>query len=182
MRSDALILLLITGMPGAGKSIVAEFFKEEGFPVICMGDVIREEVKKRGLEYTPETGKKIMLELREKYGNNAVAIKCIEKIKQLKEEKIVVEGVRSLDEVEEFKKIAKIKIIGIHASPSIRFERLSTRKRGDDPNSYEIFKERDLRELKIGLGNVIALSDIMIINESTLEDLHQECVKIKENI
>jgi len=173
-------LLLITGMPGAGKSIVAEFFKQEGYPVICMGDIIREEVRKKGLEYTPETGKKTMLELREKYGNNAVAIKCIEKIKKMDDETIIVEGVRSLDEVNEFKKIANIKIIGIHASPETRFKRLSTRKRGDDPDNYDIFQERDLRELKIGLGNVIALSDIMIINEYSLDDLKQNCIKIKE--
>ncbi|MFW9927462.1 MAG: AAA family ATPase, partial [Candidatus Thorarchaeota archaeon] len=59
-------LIIVTGMPGAGKSGIAEAFHDAGFPVIVMGDVIRKETKKRGLEPNPENTKKVMLELREK--------------------------------------------------------------------------------------------------------------------
>ena len=54
-------ILIITGMPGAGKSEVADAFHNAGYPLIIMGDVIREETKKRGLEPNPENTKKVML-------------------------------------------------------------------------------------------------------------------------
>ncbi|MHA2360535.1 MAG: AAA family ATPase, partial [Candidatus Thorarchaeota archaeon] len=36
-------LIIITGMPGAGKSEIADAFRDAGHPVIVMGDVVREE-------------------------------------------------------------------------------------------------------------------------------------------
>ena len=41
-------LVVVTGMPGAGKSEVADTFRSANVPVIVMGDVIREEVRRRG--------------------------------------------------------------------------------------------------------------------------------------
>ncbi|MHA1862574.1 MAG: AAA family ATPase, partial [Candidatus Thorarchaeota archaeon] len=61
-------IIIITGMPGAGKSEVANAFHNAGFPLIIMGDVIREETRNRGLEENPENTKKVMLELRELHG------------------------------------------------------------------------------------------------------------------
>ena len=46
-------LVIVTGMSGAGKSGVAQAFHDVGIPVIVMGDVIREETRKRGLEPNP---------------------------------------------------------------------------------------------------------------------------------
>jgi len=37
----------VTGMPGSGKGIVAGVAKSLGYEIIRMGDVIREEAKKR---------------------------------------------------------------------------------------------------------------------------------------
>jgi dephospho-CoA kinase len=58
-------LIIITGMPGAGKSEVANAYHNAGRPVIIMGDSVREEVQRRGLQANPENTKQVMLELRE---------------------------------------------------------------------------------------------------------------------
>ena len=39
-------------MPGAGKSTVATILQQNGFSIITMGDVVREEAKRRNLELT----------------------------------------------------------------------------------------------------------------------------------
>jgi hypothetical protein len=49
--------------------------------------------------------------------------------------------------------------------------------REDDPSNYDQFKARDEAELGFGIGNVISLSDKLIINES---DLESYCEKINE--
>ena len=49
-------LILIVGLPGSGKSTVADFLKNKFNAVIVhSGDIIREEIKRRGWEYNPKT-------------------------------------------------------------------------------------------------------------------------------
>ena len=65
-------------------------------------------------------------------------------------------------------------IVSVFANPMIRFERLKNRMREDDSQDYDGFAERDFRELGFGLGNVISLSDRMIINESDIESFMEK--------
>ena len=54
-------------MPGSGKGEFAEIMANNGCPVFSMGDMIRLEVKTRGLEESPEIFGIIAAELREKF-------------------------------------------------------------------------------------------------------------------
>ena len=161
-------------MPGAGKSEVANAFHNAGFPLIIMGDVIREETRNRGLEANPENTKKVMLDLRESHGLGAIATLCLDGLHKQESDIIVIEGCRSIAEIDVFDDYAEeVAIICVHASPKIRFSRLQERNREDAPSNWEIFRERDIRELSVGLGGVIALSDIMLINEGTLDKIRK---------
>ena len=159
----------ISGLPGSGKSLVSEIAAKKGAAVVSMGDIIREEAKKRG-ESTKETAQK----LREEFGQYIVSELTIKKVKKLQEEdpesKIIVEGIRSPHEVDMFKEnFEDFIILSIFANPSLRFERLKLRMREDDSTDYAEFKNRDQMELDFGIGDVISLSDKIIINESDLE-------------
>jgi dephospho-CoA kinase len=164
----------ISGMPGSGKSIISEIATERGAMIVSMGDIIREEAKKRG-ETTKETAKN----LREEFGQYIVSELTIKKIKMLQDEglekSIMVEGIRSHHEVEMFKEnFDNFIILSIFANPSLRFERLKKRMREDDSTDYNVFKARDEMELEFGIGSVISLSDKLIINESDLESCHEK--------
>jgi dephospho-CoA kinase len=172
-------LVILTGMPGAGKSEVAEAFHAAGLPVIVMGDVIRKEVKRRGMDVNPKNNKLVMLELRKRDGPGAVAKHCMESLKNSDSEVVVIEGCRSLAEVDVFDDYAdEVCIVCVHSSPKVRFSRLQQRGRKDDPQDWVTFRERDLREVSVGLGAVIALSDIVVVNEGTIEELQNESRKL----
>lgn len=159
-------------MPGAGKSMVANAFRDADYPLIVMGDVIREETRKRGLDANPENTKKVMLELRKLHGPGAVATQCLDGLCNQESNIIVIEGCRSIAEIDVFDDYAdEVIIVCVHASPKVRFSRLQERNREDAPPTWEVFRERDIREITVGLGGVIALSDIMLINEGTLDTL-----------
>ena len=176
-------IIIITGMPGAGKSELADAFHEIGIPVIVMGDVIRNETKNRGLEPNPENTKKVMLELRELCGPGAVAKHCLDTLHELSSDTIVIEGCRSIAEVDVFDDFAdEVVIVCVHSSPKERYSRLRERNRADAPKSWDVFKERDLREISVGLGGVIALSDIMLVNEGTLEELRTTSNQIAKKL
>jgi len=215
MNADKLVVGL-AGMPGSGKSLVVEAARELGYAVVVMGDVIREETVKRGLELTPqnvgrvmlqlraESGNAVvvmgdvvreettnrgleltpqnvgavMLQLRAERGNTVVAMKCVPKIEEQASSKVLVDGLRSLYEIDAFKEhFAKFAVVAVHASPETRFNRLFSRRRSDDPHGWEVFQERDIRELGVGLGNVIAMAEQLIVNDNSVEDVK---VAIKE--
>jgi dephospho-CoA kinase len=169
MNADGLVVGL-AGMPGSGKSLVVDTAREMGYAVVVMGDVVREETVKRGLELTPQNVGKVMLQLREEGGNTVVAAKCIPKIEEQAGGKVLVDGLRSLWEVDAFKAhFAKFTVIAVHASPETRFNRLFNRRRSDDPDGWEVFRDRDVRELGVGVGNVIAMAEELIVNDNSVE-------------
>ncbi len=158
--------ILVAGLPGAGKSIVASVASRMGLRVYTMGDVVREEVRRRGLEPRPENFNRVARELRERYGPTVVAERTLERIERDGVQGVIlVDGVRSLDEVRVFRSRGPAVILAVHASPRTRFERLRARGRPGDPKTWEEFERRDMTELSFGLGNVIALADYMLVNE-----------------
>ena len=169
LNADKLVIGL-TGMPGAGKTVFVEAATAVGYVKVSMGDVIREETQRRGLELNPQNVGKVMLDLRRDSGNNVIAERCVPKIKAQVSDKIVIDGLRSLSEVEVFKaNFAGFKLIAVHAASDVRFARLSRRGRSDDPKIFDAFLERDMRELSVGLGNAIALSEHVLVNDCSIE-------------
>ena len=177
------IVIGVAGMPGAGKSVVTKVAERMGYPVITMGDVIREETKKRGLHLTPESMGTIMLKLREEEGLAVIAKRCIAKIESAEGRTVVVDGLRSLDELGEFKRhFEKVVLIAVYASSETRFRRLFRRQRSDDPQHWASFNERDMRELSVGLGKAIALADYLIINEGTRIEAERKILDVLRKV
>ena len=164
------LIVCLTGMPGAGKSTIANGLKEKGFEIINMGDAVRAEAEKRNLEPTGKNLGKLMLELREKNGPGAVAELIKPSIENSNSNVIVIDGIRSNDEIEVLKKSANVKLLSILASTDTRFTFLHDRGRSDDPKSREIFEERDNRELGIGVGKSIESADESISNNELTKD------------
>jgi dephospho-CoA kinase len=85
---------------------------------------------------------------------------------------IVIDGIRSIAEVEVLKKVGHVRLLAIHASQDTRFKHLKERARADAPSSGNEFAGRDKRELSVGLSEAIALANEMISNNDlTLEQL-----------
>lgn len=176
-----MLLVAITGMPGAGKSTAAKALEAHGFKRIVMGDVIREETRRRGLEPDQSNTGKVMLELRERFGPGAVAEACLRSLEGMKSEVVVVDGVRSFSEVEVFARVGMVRLLSVAASRDRRFRLLTSRARGDAPEGRAAFDERDRRELSVGVGEAMALADETISNErATLDEIGDRAVEVVE--
>jgi dephospho-CoA kinase len=111
-----------------------------------------------------------MLELRAKEGQYVIAKKCIPKIETQASNRVLIDGLRSLYEADIFKEhFTSFTLVAVHTPPNMRFERLKIRGRSDDPPNYEVFHERDMRELSVGLGSVIAMAEKIIVNDNSIE-------------
>jgi dephospho-CoA kinase len=161
------------GLPGSGKSTVLKAIEDLGV-IITMGDVIRNEASQRKIEPSDENLGKIAQELREEFGPEIIAKKCVELIKNLDSEIIFVDGLRSIAEVKEFRKSWNFPIIAVIIDDKTRFERLSKRGRPDDPNTLEDLKERDEREIDFGLNDVINSANYKINNNVSEEEVQEK--------
>jgi|TARA_B100000809_G_scaffold204278_1_gene205594 dephospho-CoA kinase len=157
-------------MPGAGKSTIAEGLEPKGYDIINMGNAVRVEATKKNLEPTRSNLGKLMLELRKKNGPGAIAELITPQIESSTADVILIDGVRSNDEIQVLKKFGNVKLLAIHASSDTRFNFLQKRGRSDDPQTKDHFQERDNRELSIGISNSIALSNDTISNTGLTKD------------
>jgi dephospho-CoA kinase len=168
MSKDTLIVGL-TGMPGAGKTTVANYLSQKGFPLLVMGDVVREVAENDGLELTSDNLAKLMLRLRKRNGPEAVAHLIVNKIKLMKKEDkqlsvVIVDGIRSMAEVRLLRRIGSVKLLAIHGSTFTRYTHVRERGRSDVPSNLGEFDKRDKIEMDVGISNAIALADETISN------------------
>ena len=172
------------GLPGSGKSTVLKAIEDLGI-VITMGDVIRNEAKVRNIEPTDENLGKIAQRLREEFGPEIIAHKCVELIKKLDSEVVFIDGLRSLDEVKVFRESWKFPVVAVIVDDDIRFERLSKRGRPDDPDVMKDLKERDEREINFGLMEVIKNANFDVNNNFSVKKVQKMTrhliLKIMEN-
>lgn len=160
------------GLPGSGKGEVAEVAREEGVPVVVMGDVIREECRDRGLDPAEHHGE-MAGTLRDEEGDDAIAARSLPKIRSAVEESdaVLVDGLRSMVEAERFRDAFgdDFLLISVEAPFDLRAERLDERGRDESDSDLEALRERDERELDFGMGDVMADADAEIDNTGSLD-------------
>ncbi|HVL48491.1 MAG TPA: AAA family ATPase [Candidatus Thermoplasmatota archaeon] len=172
--------IAFAGMPGAGKTIAVEVATEMGFPVFRMGDAVWAEVRARGLALAPDVVGKVASEMRERHGRGVWADRTADRAIASGAPVVVIDGVRSMDEVGVFR--ARLGedfiLVGIHAAPRLRLARLLARHREDDVRNEAEFEARDTRELGWGLGAVLALADVMLVNHGSVEGIRREVAAV----
>ena len=165
-------LIVVAGMPGAGKEEFLNVARDMDIPFLRMGDLVRELYPKRGDEDRDLTLGQFANIERERHGYNIWAKRALERMSG---NIYLIDGCSSMDEVMAYRSLSDdVNIIAIHAPPRIRYDRLVKRQRDDAPRNVEEFDARDSREMGWGLANVIALSDHLIVNDGSLEKFREE--------
>jgi len=178
-------IIAFTGMPFSGKTEAVEIARKKKIPIVRMGDMVWDEVKKRGLELSDKNVGFVANEMREKHGPRVWAERTAKKIKSMDNvDFLVIDGIRNVEEIDIFKKELgeEFIVVAIEVSDKTRYERAMSRGRQDDSKDIEKVKERDRREIGWGLAEVIASSDIVISNEKDIESFKAEIRKIFDKI
>ena len=166
------LIVCLTGMPGSGKSTIVSALKSKGIEALNLGDGVRAEAKRRNLEPSGDNLGKLMLQLREKNGPGAIANLLTDQIQNSQSNIIIIDGIRSIAEIEVLKNVGSVKLLSIEATADTRFKFLKARGRSDDPETKEKFAERDNREISVGIDQSISIADETISNNDlTLDEL-----------
>lgn len=177
-------IIAIVGLPGAGKTEASQFFDKKGLPVISFGKVINDYIDKNKLEQTTQVHKQVRLDIRAKYGKEALAVLNKEKIESELEKNniIIIDGMRSWEEYIYLKKeLPKIKlyILSLFADKHTRYHRISIRLY----RSNLFGEQRDIDELvDTNMGNTIAFADYLIKNNFSLEEFHDKLEEVYRTV
>lgn len=177
---EALRVVAIVGMAGAGKSEVARVFTEHGFSRVRFGDITDDEVRKRGLELNEENERRIRELLRAEYGMAAYARLNLARIDVvLKTSDVVVDGLYSWEEYLFLKDYYgdRLYLVAVQSSPETRYARLGSRL--SRPLTTAEAASRDRAEIEnVNKGGPIAMAHFTVINEASLEDLRSEVSEV----
>ncbi len=171
------VVIGVTGMPGAKKSVVAQLLARYGFLLFEMSSFIKESVVARGHIPTLQNLAEVSSQLRKKHGADIIARTCWESAKHAGSKGVVIDGIRSMDEVRYFRSVSSwFILLHVHASPETRFERAVRRQ--IEPLTPKEFYKTDRHNLELGVSEVIALADYVIVNDTYNSRNLEEEVKI----
>lgn len=178
-------IIALTGTMGAGKGTVVKYLKSKGFEYYTYSDILREEAKNLGYKPTRENLQKIGNMLRKDYKDMGILSKKL--LEKIKSDKVVLDGVRNIAEINALRQRKDFYLIGIDSNQKLRFERLKNRARKGDPKTFEEFKKIDDKENKsIGSGQEIfkclERADYLIENDGTIGELREKVDEILEKV
>lgn len=179
------IVVGIVGPIASGKGVASEVFQNKGFKHYSLSNRIREELRERGL---PEDDRlhqqNVGDELREKFGSGVLAQMTIEKIRDDKERKIVIESIRSPGEINVLRESLGAFILGVDATQENRFKYLKGRGREGDATTWKEFLKFDTRETsgkrgdhQIQVDQCLKMADLVIRNDGSKDELVTEVEK-----
>ena len=176
-----MVIVVVVGMPGSGKDVLLQSAIALGFGHVGMGDVVRTYAARSGLDASDQSIGGFASSERQKHGG---AIWAERTLKNMPEGNVIIDGSRSLDEINFFRKRLGdgLKVIAVHAPQEMRFKRLQLRHRDDDPENFEAFARRDNREMTWGIGKAIESADIAIDNNGSLDEFKIQCMNILHSV
>jgi dephospho-CoA kinase len=173
------MILGITGSFGAGKGAVVDYLvQEKGFVHFAARTFLIEEIQKRELPVNRDTMASIANELRAEHGPTYVMEELLKEAEASGKD-AVIESLRAKAEVAYIQQEGGI-VLGVDATPEIRFARVIKRASETDHVTYEKWVEQEKKEMnpsdpnKQDIFGALKLSDVIIENDGTIEELYQK--------
>ena len=178
------LVIVVAGMPGAGKEEFVKTARSRLYAVVRMGDIVRETALRTGVDMGDRGIGGFASSQRREHGEDVWAGRTLERLKELDAYNVVVDGTRSHHEVETFRRSlgSRMRLVAVEASQETRYKRLVARGRSDAPESFDDFKERETRESGWGIGKAIKMADVVISNDGSLETFKQDVLKLLEEL
>jgi dephospho-CoA kinase len=177
-------IIAIVGMPGAGKSVAAQFFHNKNIPILRFGDQTDIGLAELGLTRSEVNERMYREKIRAELGMAAMAIKIEPRINSVpeKEKLVVLDGLYSWEEYLYLSdKFPHLELLCIYASPKVRYQRLENRP--VRPLTPSDARSRDIAELEnLNKGGPIALSDHLILNEGTPDQFNELLEKLWKDL
>ncbi|MFA5154996.1 MAG: hypothetical protein WC453_01035 [Patescibacteria group bacterium] len=174
------------GEIASGKDVSKKYLeKKYGASSHRYSTVLRDILNRLYLPINRNNMQDLSLDLRTRFGSDLLARVIIEDIDRNRDELIVIDGVRRLEDVANLtKKFSGLYIVSIDADAKIRYNRVIARNEniGDKDKTFEQFLQEGQAEAEREIMTVMASSDFRVDNNGTLEELYRQLDKIVAEI
>lgn len=177
-------VIVLTGFPASGKTTAKDTLENEGYVGVSTGDIVREmaaedlgkDVSELGED---ETGK---WSTQKREDDEIYATReGVNRIMNQEQDTFVVEGIRCQKEIEYLKEsFDDCVVVFLHASREERLKRKTERNRSGEETTLKSLKERDEREKKWGLKEIVEeeLWDVHIDTECSIEEFEDKILEL----
>jgi dephospho-CoA kinase len=175
----------LSGTNGSGKDTVGLLLaKKYNFLFISVTDMLREECRVRNLPIERENLRTISAEWRRESGLGVLVDKALEVFNRSQESYagLVMASIRNPGEVDRIHELRGL-LIWVDADPQVRYERITGSNRGrgeEDVKTFDEFRAEEAAEMNqsgdaatLNMSAVRELADVVLLNETTVEDLQQ---------
>ena len=138
-----MIAVGLIGSNGAGKSAACQYFRQKGFVVISLSDVVRAAASAKGLPLDRDHLVRVGNALKAEHGDHYLAKVCYDQATPT--QPVVFDSIRNVAEARFFKENGVI-LVGIDAPITLRYQRISARQSSTDQVDFETFAAQDARE------------------------------------
>ncbi|KND49949.1 MAG: dephospho-CoA kinase [Parcubacteria bacterium C7867-008] len=173
------MIIGITGSFGAGKGAVVDYLiKEKDFAYFSARTFIAREVTQRGLTVDRDTLASVGNALRAEHGPTHIIYSLLKEAEASGKDS-VIEALRAVAEATCIQEEGGI-VLGVDAPPEIRYERVVRRASETDHVTFEKWVEQEKKEMnpddptKQDIYGALKISDVIIQNDGTLEELHSK--------
>lgn len=160
--------IALVGMPGAGKTLCADHLRHRGYRGFRFGQIVVDEVERRGMPWTQESERIVREDLRALQGREAIARLALPVLRQLLQATpvIFIDGLYSFSEYQLLRREldASLLVVAIVSARQRRYRRLG--QRPQRPLDAAAAEARDLREITtLEKGGPIAIADHTLLND-----------------
>jgi dephospho-CoA kinase len=163
-----MLVIGVAGTRGSGKSLAAKAARSMKIPVVEMRTAVVALMRRRKMKITNRSLRLFADRIRKEMGKQIAATLVIWQIRRSRKlsraRAIVVNGIRGMEEAQEFKRHFDFVLVSMTAPPRLRFGRILSRGRRDDPRTFKAFMWSERMERGWGLKQAVDSADYKLQN------------------
>ena len=175
------IIIGIAGESGSGKDTVTGYLAERyGASHHKFSEVVRDIVARLGLELNRKNMDTVSMMLRQTFGEDTLSRVICHDVEADGSDLVVMDGVRRESDLKCVRNVPGFVLLFVETSLEKRYERIAGRRENADDASktFEAFLEESKAEPQMQVRGLKEISDHVIANDGTLEELYAQADRI----
>lgn len=175
------IIIGLAGKMASGKEAAGKYLAEKyGAKKIRFSDPLRQMLDVMDLPDSRKNLQTLSTSVRQNFGDDILSKAMMKLVSGLKDNLIIIDGVRRKTDIENFRNSKKFFLIYIEASTETRYARSVAR--AENPSDREMtreeFEKKDEAEPEARIETLKNAADFIIDNNGTLEETHNQLENI----
>jgi cytidylate kinase len=192
MNKKQLQIIGLAGTNGSGKDSAGQLLSTyHNYLFVSVTDLLRAELKIRGLPITRENMRSLSAEWRHKHGLGVLVDRALSQYKAESDRYVgvVVASLRNSGEVDRVHALGGV-VLWIDADPDVRYERIQTNaatrgRAGEDKKTYEQFLDEEASEMNRPAGahdTMLNMADVKKQSDIYIENNKQDISSLRHTI